>query len=80
LAFYRFTLPEYNHPVMEDEDGNRIRELEEQIATLREDLATRVALTDKWYRRHIETDAKRTLKRMKRTVFLTGVRPSILPV
>jgi hypothetical protein len=41
-------VPEYNHPVMEDQDKNRIRELEEQIATLREDLATRVAVTDKW--------------------------------
>jgi hypothetical protein len=30
-------VPGYNHPVME-----------EQIATLREDLATRVALTDEW--------------------------------
>jgi hypothetical protein len=35
LMFYE--VPGYNHPVME-----------EQIATLREDLATRVAVTDKW--------------------------------
>ena len=33
---------------MEDQDGNRIRELEEQIDTLREDLATRVASSDNW--------------------------------
>ena len=35
LMFYE--VPGYNHPVMG-----------KQIATLREDLATRVALTDKW--------------------------------
>jgi hypothetical protein len=34
-------VPEYNHPVMEDQDKNRIRELEKQNATLREDLAKR---------------------------------------
>ena len=32
---------QYNHPVMEDQDKNRIRELEEQITTLREELAKR---------------------------------------
>ena len=32
---------EYNHPVMEDQDKDRIRELEKQNATLREDLAKR---------------------------------------
>jgi hypothetical protein len=34
-------VPEYNHPVMEDQDKNRIRELEKQNATLREDPAKR---------------------------------------